>query len=191
MSEEKIRVNALKKGDHQAIEEVVFLYGQRLLRAAFLLCGNISDAPDIAQETFLRAIKSVHRFKGKSSLYTWLYGILLNVCRQFYRKKRHIQMDDLERYASPDEHSAEQEYELRDEYSNVVKHMHTLSQNHREVLILRYYEELKIRDIAEITKVSRGTVKSRLHYATSALRKKIPEDLNLLSNSKHLKEEKQ
>lgn len=186
MTEETIRIGLLKAGDPAARERLVSLYGQRLLKAAALLCANIQDAPDVVQETFLRVFESVDRFKEQSSLYTWLYGILLNVCRQHYRKqKRHILLDNLEQHRDPGHQSSEKDYERRNAQARIIDHMHTLSPRHREVLILRYYEELKIHEIAQIIGVNKGTVKSRLHYAAQALRKTLPADLNLLSESDH------
>jgi hypothetical protein len=66
---------ALKGQDPEAVEELVNSYGDRLLRSAFLLCGNETEAQDIVQDTFLQAIRSVHRFQGRSTIYTWLHAM--------------------------------------------------------------------------------------------------------------------
>lgn len=180
MHEEQEYLDSFRSGEPQAIEKVFTLYGNRLFRAAYLLCGNESDARDIVQETFLQAIKSINRFKAKSAFYTWLYGILLNVFRNHSRKKRFLPLSSEVKNKETDSASmAENRLEQQRTFSKLYELMKLLSPAHREVLILRYYEDLKIKEIAKITGTSQGTVKSRLHYATSYLREKVPPDMNL------------
>jgi len=184
LEKEEKWVDAFKKGEPQSIEKVITVYGTPLLRSAFLLCGNKVESHDMVQETFLQAIKSIHRFKGKSSLFTWLYGILLNVFRQQTRKKRYSAFPgDLGDKNSKSDVNPEHNLERERVFSRVYSMIQALSPHHREALILRYYEGLKISEIAEIAGVSKGTVKSRLHYATEALRKIMPSDLKLFGHS--------
>jgi len=192
LEKEEKWVDAFKKGEPQSIEKVITVYGSPLLRSAFLLCGNEVEAHDMVQETFLQAIKSIHRFKGKSSLFTWLYAILLNVFRQQTRKKRYSAFpadygDKNSKSGINHEHNLERERA----FSRVYSMIQTLSPHHREALILRYYEGLKITEIAEIAGVSKGTVKSRLHYATEALRNIMPSDSMLFGHSTTHNEDKQ
>jgi len=67
-------------------------HGDRLLRPASLLCGDSAEA--LVQETFVQALRSAHRFPGESAVYTWLHGILLNLCRRSYRKGRRLVLDE-------------------------------------------------------------------------------------------------
>jgi len=181
---EETWVDAFKKGEPRSIEKVITVYGTPLLRSAFLLCGSEVEAHDMVQETFLQAIKSIHKFKGKSSLFTWLYGILLNIFRQQIRKRRYSAFPgDFGDKNSKSGINPEHNLERKREFSRVYSMIQTLSPHHREALILRYYEGLKITEIAEIARVSKGTVKSRLHYATEALRKIMPSDLKHLGHS--------
>ena len=192
LKKEEVWVDAPKKAEPQSIEKVITVYGTPLLRSAFLLCGSEEEARDMVQETFLQAIKSIHRFKGKSSLFTWMYGILLNVFRQQTRKKRPLVFSgDLGAKNSKSGLNPELNLERERAVSRVYSMIQSLSPHHRVALILRYYEGLKIIEIAEITRVSEGTVKSRLHYATEALRRKIPQDLNLFGHSITNNKEKQ
>lgn len=80
----------LKRGDHNAAAQLVDLYGDRLLRSAYALCGNQADAQDLAQEALLQAVKSARRCRGTSTVYSWLHGILLNLARRFFRKQRRL-----------------------------------------------------------------------------------------------------
>src|ERR1035438_5396948 len=93
MDEERL-ITTLKGQLPGAMQELVNSYGDRLLRSAFLLCGNETDAQDIVQDTFLQAIRSVHRFQGRSSIYTWLHGILLNLTRHYYRDRKRMVYDE-------------------------------------------------------------------------------------------------
>ena len=87
-------VAALKSRDAGAVQELVDIYGDRLLRSAFSLCGNETEAQDIVQDTLLEAIRSVHRFQGRSTVYTWLHAILLNLTRRYHRERKRIVYDD-------------------------------------------------------------------------------------------------
>src|SRR6266702_7978189 len=92
MEEEEL-IKALKGQDAGAVQELVNSYGDRLLRSAFWLCGNETDAQDLVQDTFLQAIRSVHRFEGRSTVYTWLHSILLNLTRHYHRDRKRIIYD--------------------------------------------------------------------------------------------------
>jgi RNA polymerase sigma-70 factor (ECF subfamily) len=172
-------VTALKGGDPAVVGELVNLYGDRLLRSAYSLCGNEADAQDLVQDTLLLAVRSARRFRGKSAAYTWLHGILLNVTRHYYRsRKRIIYTDDLPKQEIP-RSSVPDRPDWEAAASLLTDALRRLSPPHREVIVLRYYEGMKIAEIARQTGVSKGTVKSRLHYAVRHLRELIPEELNL------------
>ena len=93
MDEQQL-VRALHSQDPEAAQELVAAYGDRLFRTACLLCGDESEAPDLVQETFLQAVRSVHRFGGRSSVYTWLHGILLNLTRHYHRGRKRLVYDE-------------------------------------------------------------------------------------------------
>jgi RNA polymerase sigma-70 factor (ECF subfamily) len=179
MDEERL-ITALKGQVPGAVQELVNSYGDRLLRSAFSLCGNETDAQDIVQETFLQAIRSIHRFQGRSSIYTWLHAILLNLTRHYHRDRKRIVYDDklVGREASlPDEDPSQLDSGMAS--SALVSALRQLSAAHREVIVLRYYENMKIHEIAGHLGISKGTVKSRLHYALGEMQKLLPGELNL------------
>jgi RNA polymerase sigma-70 factor (ECF subfamily) len=173
-------ITALKGRDQGAAQELVNAYGDRLLRSAFTLCGNEADAQDIVQDTFLQAIRSVHRFQGRSTVYTWLHAILLNLTRHYHRDRKRIVYDDelTDRVVSlPDENLSH--LDAATASSALLEALRKLSWAHREVIILRYYENMKIHQIARHLGISKGTVKSRLHYAIGEMQKLLPVELNL------------
>ena len=179
MDEEQL-IAALKSQDPGAVQELVDSYGDRLLRSAFSLCGNETEAQDIVQDTFLQAIRSIHRFQGRSSVYTWLHAILLNLSRHYHRDRKRIVYDDelADREAPPaEENPGNLDVGLAS--TALWEALRQLSTAHREVLVLRYYEDMKIHEIAAQVGISKGTVKSRLHYAIEEMQKLLPGELNL------------
>lgn len=179
MDEEQL-VAALRGQDPQALGQMVDFLGDRLLRSAFLLCGNENEAQDLVQETLLQALRTAHRFRGKSRVYTWLHGILLNLSRHYHRDRKRIVYDD--QLASQDTATTEDnpppaDFELAS--AAMQKALRQLSESHREVLVLRFYENMKIEEIAAHLGSARGTVKSRLHYALQQMQKLLPQELNL------------
>jgi RNA polymerase sigma-70 factor (ECF subfamily) len=160
------------------VQEFIDLHGDRLLRSAYLLCGDKTEAQDMVQETFVQAIKSYRRFRGDSALYTWVHGILLNLCRRHHRKQERLVFDEelvLKETFQPDHVQCLDQDGCAAWLNQAMKQ---LSPEHREVIVLRYYENMKIREIAHQTGVSSGTVKSRLHYAVCRLEESVPPSMN-------------
>jgi RNA polymerase sigma-70 factor (ECF subfamily) len=179
MDEEQL-VQGLRSQAPGAVQELVVSHGDRLFRSACLLCGNQAEAQDLVQETLLQAVRSAPRFRGCSSLYTWLHGILLNLTRHYHRdRKRMVYDEELARQepAPVEEHPSQSDVELSN--SALADALGGLSGPHREVLILRFYEDMKIHEIAAHLGVSKGTVKSRLHYAIAEMQRRLPCELNL------------
>lgn len=169
---------ALKAQDPAVVQELLDSHGDRLLRSAFLLCGNEAEAQDYVQETFLQCIRSAQRFQGRSTLYTWLHGILLNVVRHARRKSARLVYDNelLNREVATE---TANQLDADAASSGLRLALRQLSGPHREIIVLRYYENMKIHEIAGHLNISKGTVKSRLHYAIEELQKIVPGELNL------------
>lgn len=183
MEEEKL-VAGLKVRDPAAIEALVEAHGDRLLRSATLLCGNETDAQDLVQDAFIQALDSIHRFRAQASLYTWLHSILLNLTRHYHRKKQRLVYDDGQAARNL---TAPEQPHYRSDFEGAALELGQallkLSDLHREVLVLRYYERMKMDEIARALGVSKGTVKSRLHYATREMQKLLPPEMNLFGAS--------
>jgi RNA polymerase sigma-70 factor, ECF subfamily len=179
--DEEQLVSALKRQDPESLGQLVDLAGERLLRSAYLLCGQPGEAEDLVQETFLQALKAAHRFRGQSSLYTWLHGILLNLSRHYHRDQGRMVYDDQlvasQEAAAPANAVLETDFQAASD--EVQKALRQLPGPLREVLVLRFYEEMKLDEIAGHLGVPRGTVKSRLHYALKQMRQLLPGELNL------------
>jgi len=171
-------IDGLRQRDTAAVGQLLDRFGDRLLRSAYVLCGNETEAQDLAQETLLQAVQSVDRFRGQSALYTWLHGILLNVSRSQYRKQRRLvyvaAVPETETLGT----DATAGSDMATAAGALLAALHQLSPEHREVIVLRYYEDLPIEEIARRCGARKGTVKSRLHYATGRLRELLPAQLN-------------
>ncbi|HEY3912883.1 MAG TPA: RNA polymerase sigma factor [Verrucomicrobiae bacterium] len=162
---------------------LVDLYGDRLLRSACLLCGNKTEARDLVQETFVQAIKSYGRFRGDSAVYTWLHGILLNLCRRYHRKQERLVYDEELVLKETFQRDPAQSIDQDGCAAQLSRAMRELSHEHREVIVLRFYENMKIGEIALHSGVSAGTVKSRLHYAIQCLEQSVPNSMNPFASS--------
>ena len=160
----------IRKNSDRGAERLVSEYGNRLYAAALLLCSNSEDAEDLTFRTLNQAIRKIKTFDPSRNFYTWLYTILLNFRRMDLRRKRTSVISvgstaDLPEVAI--ECFAEKlECSGNDQLSEALK---ALSPQLREAVVLRYYDEKTIDEIATILQVPPGTVKSRLHNARIAL----------------------
>lgn len=158
------------------LKELAEKYYDRLFRAALFMCGEEGVAEELVQETFLAAAESLDSFEGRSSHYTWLYGILLNKFRGWLRQKDR-QAASLQRRADNmdvagaseliegETPEASEKMIQRETAERVRQAIDALPPHHRSVLVLRYVEDMSYQEIAETLDCSLGTVKSRIHYA--------------------------
>ncbi len=155
------------------LEQVVQEHLPRLYRAALLLCGDPWEADDLAQEVFLVAARSPERFQGRSAPYTWLYGILLNLCRRRHRKvrlhRRKLQVLR-QQQVSHEPAVAAARLEQQELEGSLWALVARLPEAQREAVVLRFGEQLKYEEIAQIMQCPLGTVKSRLYHALRTLR---------------------
>lgn len=149
----------------------------RIHRAALVLTGNPWDADDLAQETFLEFSRLSSRFEGKSSLYTYIYGILLNLDRRrrrrvgLWRRKLSILWggEAVEKTVPP----AETRVEVAEWKSSLWAEVAQLPDGQRHALVLRFSEHLSYEDVASVLNCPVGTVKSRIHHGLAALRERL------------------
>lgn len=156
------------------VDQVTREYFPRIHRAALVLTGNPWDADDLAQETFLVLARQTSKFEGRSSLYTYLYGILLNLDRRLRRrsgmKQRKLRVlwgnETTERTTPPAETAIEVSEWKRGLWAEVAK----LPDGQRFALVLRFASHLQYDEIAEAMECPLGTVKSRIYHGLAALR---------------------
>ena len=156
-------------------------YFDRIHRAAFMLSGNPWDADDLAQETFMVLSRQADRFEGRSSLYTWLYGILLNLDRRERRRKgtHRRKLSVLWEDGAGDEKStpaAETSIEVSEWKRSLWAFVAKLGDGQRQALVLRFSQGLRYDEIADVLDCPLGTVKSRIFNGLAALREMIGPD---------------
>ncbi len=160
-----------KRGDIKAFEEIVKVTRERAYAFALGIVGNIEDARDISQEAFMAAHNARRSFDPDKPFFPWFYRILRNRCLNFIRsraRKKEISLDVLVEKESTQ--MAPDVRMMKKENADALwKALFTLSEEHREVLILRSFYDLSYREISESLCISEGTVMSRLFYARKAL----------------------
>ncbi len=159
----------LRKGDEAAYHELVDRFSQPLFRIAYSMVGNSADAEDVVQETFTAAFAGLERFRGESSLKTWLVQILVRQSARLQRsrsRRRTMRIDASEPAVVDSAMAA-------DSKMDVTEMLQTLSPEHREVIVLRELQSMSYEEMSETLKIPRGTVESRLHRARSELRQKF------------------
>ncbi len=160
---------------HLDIQQAIDQHFARIHRAALMLTGNPWDADDLAQETFLILSRESHRFEGRSSLYTWLYGILVNLDRRerrrngMRRQKLRVLWDN-ETPSQQTTPAAETSIEVAEWKRSLWGLVSQLPDGQRQVLVLRFSEHLSYDEIATVLECPLGTVKSRIFNALAALR---------------------
>lgn len=163
------------------VDETTREHFARIHRAALVLSGNPWDADDLAQETFLVLARQGQKFEGRSSVYTWLYGILLNLDRRerrrygMRRKKLRVLWDNqsLDESLAP---GAGEAAEVAEWKKSLWARVARLSDGQRQALVLRFSEGLRYEEIAEVLECPLGTVKSRIFHGLAGLRRILEEE---------------
>ncbi len=181
--DEKALVARVRAGDENACREVVVAYRDRLLTVIARGGGAGADAEDLAQEAFLKAFVAIHRFDGRSALFTWLYRIAINTARDWHdhrRRRPAVALDGVDGplvepvAAGP---GPEQSAIAGEERAAVRRALARLPEPFRSTLVLREMEGLSYEAIAEALDVSIGTVESRIFRARCKLRVLLVEEL--------------
>ena len=175
-------VKRCQAGDTEAFDELVTRYRTRVFGMIYNMVHNEQDAWDLAQDSFLKAWKSIGRFRGQSSFYTWIYRIVMNVTIDWLRKKKikggDAEFDDAIQLREIDPasktvpktgalpHQAMEQGEIR---ARIEKAIGQLSPEHRAVILMKEIDDMQYHEIAEALGCSIGTVMSRLFYARKKL----------------------
>ncbi len=162
-------------GDRDAFTELVELNQERLFASMLQVTGSPEEAEEVVQEAFIRVFMKLDTFQRNSQFFTWLYRIAFNSALTRRRRNRvRVSLDycrENNGLEVSDDADAVDEPMLRRERVDMVREaMHTLTDEHRSILVLREMEEHSYEDIAEILEISIGTVRSRLSRARRQLK---------------------
>jgi RNA polymerase sigma-70 factor (ECF subfamily) len=184
--DEKLLIGQAQSGSREAFEELVRRHDRDILRLAYHMLGNREEAREVYQETFLKAFRSLSRFRFESSFYTWIYRIATNVSLDHLRKRQTLREEisiESDTSSNPDRPALKDTLAATTYYSNPERRLYgkevgekirealkTLSEKERLVFELRHYQGLRLKMIGEIMGSTEETAKNYLFRATQKLR---------------------
>ncbi len=183
--QESLAVSAgLKRQDAGLLDELIVRYQHRLLRYLMYLAGNREQAEDLFQEVWMRVLVRGAQYNGQARFETWLFTIARNLLIDQRRKRTMSSLDELIEGKGDDDRPMA--FEVADGEPTPFDHLSNLEDRerisaalleldalHREVLVLRFHEELSLEEIAKVTRAPLSTVKSRLYRGMAMIKPKL------------------
>ena len=186
-------VQRAREGDGGAFDELVVRYQKSLYYSIIRIVLNPEDANDIVQEAFIKAYRNLGSYNKQYRFYTWIYRIALNTALNVVQRRR-LREESLEKkhedigFDPPSILNQAAEYDVKEITEQVRTALEQLPFEMRSVLIMRVFDEMSYKEIAELLDVSVGTVMSRLNRARSILRKiLLSSDTQISKNNIHIK----
>lgn len=183
VNDEQALVQRARNGEMSAFRELVEQYKKKIYYLSLDLTGNHHDAEDLSQEVFIKAYRSLKSFRGDAKFNSWLYRIAVNTCISQKRKKSVSAMtlqDDFESESASQNfgpggttHNPERHAEAGLMQQHIENALQQLTPRERSIFVLRHYNDLPLKEIAHILKISEGAVKSMLFRAIQRLQKEL------------------
>ena len=184
--EDQPLVARAQSGDAAAFDELVIKYSPRLYGLIYNMTSNHEDTNDMLQDVFAKAYRAIKGFRGKSSFYTWIHTIAVNMTLNFLKKRGrryHLSLDDVDASIQNDKEFIEltstsspvREADLTELQRRLNESMMKLSDEHRAVVTMFHIQGMPHAEISKILGVSEGTVRSRLFYANRQLQNYLDE----------------
>ncbi len=173
----------LKRQDPELLDQLIETYQHRLMRYLMFLTSKREVAEDLFQEVWIRVLKRGSQYNGKARFDTWIFTIARNLVIDLSRKRTMASLDEM-REGSEDSDSRPfeivqdgpsplEQFQTREDASQVAAVLLTLDRSYREVLTLRFHEEMSLEEIATVTCAPLSTVKSRLYRGLAALKPEL------------------
>ena len=171
----------LKRQDPELLDRLIETYQHRLMRYLMFLTNKREVAEDLFQEVWIRVLKRGSQYNGKARFDTWIFTIARNLVIDLSRKRTMASLDEM-REGGEDERPFEiaqdgpsplEQFEGREDAAELATVMLTLEPSYREVLTLRFHEELSLEEIAIVTRAPLSTVKSRLYRGLASLKPRL------------------
>ncbi|WP_312109792.1 sigma-70 family RNA polymerase sigma factor [Brevibacillus reuszeri] len=166
----------LDKTKEALFEEVMQAYLKKVLRLVYLIVKDRSSAEDITQEVFLKAYKNLGSFREESSMQTWIYRIAVNEAKKHLRSwsfRKLFYKPDVDAGIVEDTASA---VILSEHRIRFARHVMELPSSYRQLIVLHYYEELSVEEVADILGISTGAVYTKLHRARQKLKERLEKE---------------
>ena len=184
--EDQPLVARAQAGEAAAFDELVVKYSPRLYGLIYNMTSNHEDTNDMLQDVFAKAYRAIKGFRGKSSFYTWIHTIAVNMTLNFLKKRGrrfHLSLDDVDASIQNDKEFIEatstsspvREADLSELQRRLNEAMMKLSDEHRAVVTMFHIQGMPHAEISKILGVSEGTVRSRLFYANRQLQNYLDE----------------
>src|SRR4051794_76553 len=184
--EDQQLVARTQAGEAAAFDQLVIKYSPRLYGLVYNMTSNHEDTNDLLQDVFAKAYKAIRGFRGKSSFYTWIHSIAVNMTLNFLKKRGRrfqLSLDDVDASIQNDKEFIEQtatstpvrEVDLTELQRRLNEAMQKLSEDHRAVVTMFHIQGMPHAEISKILRVSEGTVRSRLFYANRQLQNYLDE----------------
>jgi RNA polymerase sigma factor (sigma-70 family) len=184
--EDQALVARAQAGDATAFDDLVVKYSPRLYGLIYNMTSNHEDTNDMLQDVFAKAYRAIKGFRGKSSFYTWIHTIAVNMTLNFLKKRSrryHLSLDDVDASIQNDKEFIEltstsspvREADLSELQVRLNEAMMKLSDEHRAVVTMFHIQGMPHAEISKILGVSEGTVRSRLFYANRQLQNYLDE----------------
>jgi RNA polymerase sigma-70 factor (ECF subfamily) len=177
-SENEVIAQGLKRQNPELLDQLIEQYQHRLMRYLLFLTGKREVAEDLFQETWMRVLMRGAQYNGKARFDTWLFTIARNLVIDLSRKRTMASIDEMNDTREDDRPfevamdgpSPLEQFQARENSAEVGEVLLKLESSYREVLVLRFYEELSLEEIAGVTRAPLSTVKSRLYRGLAALK---------------------
>ncbi|QQZ09881.1 sigma-70 family RNA polymerase sigma factor [Heyndrickxia vini] len=176
--EEIVVENLETRSKEYVLDEIMKQYGQEILQLTYSYVKNRTVAEDLTQEIFVKCYRSLHTYNQRAKLRTWLWRIAINHCKDYLRSwyNKHVVVTEHESETiGTSKETVEQAVIKMDEDEKLAYEVMNLPDNYREIIYLFYFEEMRLKDIAEVTGVNENTLKSRLKRAKELLKVRLEE----------------
>lgn len=176
MPEDQQLIKEIMKGSQAAMEVLTRKYYQQIYAFVYRKVGNKELAYDLTQEIFIKMMQKLSLYKSTGSFKNWLFTLAVNHCRDYWRSKMHKEKEKetkLDERLESDKSNVPYIFEKKETRAHVKNAILQLPEMQREAIILRYYHENSMKEIAEITDANISTVKSRLKQGLEKLAKYI------------------
>lgn len=166
-------IEKIQKGERSALEQLSKLWYPYVYRYALRFTGKVEMAKEVSQLTFVSITKNIGTLREPSSFTPWVFRIAANQCRNLLRKQKFHEPLEVIYSQKANQKDPLEMLERSEAIDRVKKALLLIPEEQREVIILKEYEGLKFREIAQVLNTSENTVKSRMYYGLNALKKTL------------------